>query len=117
MAYNIRRQSSILIVSLLITCVCSAQAQTAQEMNWMEAGKDAVRQKLKDPQSAQFQKVFFHRGKDNIPMTCGEVNSKNGFGGYTGFQRFVSAGREDATFVEAEVTSDFAMVWSRFCIE
>lgn len=37
---------------------------------------------LKDPDSAD---IRTHRGN------CGEVNSKNGFGGYTGFKRFIAS--------------------------
>ena len=40
---------------------------------------------LNDPASAQFQKESL-RGK----LLCGEVNAKNGFGGYFGFTRFIS---------------------------
>jgi len=47
-------------------------------------------------------------------MTCGEVNSKNSFGGYGGYQKFVSAGKAELTFLEEEV-SDFNVVWNRKC--
>ena len=97
----------------------SARAKSADDqgkkMMWMERGKDAVREKLKDSRSAEFRSVFFRRGSDGVPMTCGEVNSKNGFGGLTGFQKFVSAGQADMTFLEEEI-SDFYKVWNRFCV-
>ena len=83
----------------------------AQKIGWMDKGMDAVRSRLKDPGSAQFRKVYFRRGSDGIPMTCGQVNSKNSFGGMTGFQHFISAGREDLTFLEDEV-QDFAQLWN-----
>ena len=73
----------------------------ARELGWTERGTDEVRAKLKDPGSAQFRGVFFHRGADNVPMTCGEVNSKNAMSGYSGYQRFISAGRADLTCLEA----------------
>jgi hypothetical protein len=85
-----------------------------KKLGWMEKGMEAVKSKLKDPKSAQFRNVYFHRGADGIPMTCGEVNSKNSFGGYGGFQKFTSAGRSDLTFLEEEV-SDFDTVWNRLC--
>ena len=47
-------------------------------------------------------------------MTCGEVNSKNSLGGYVGYQRFVSAGKAELTFLEEEA-ADFSGVWNRFC--
>jgi hypothetical protein len=86
----------------------------SKKIAWMHKGIDAVKSRLKDPSSAQFRGVYFSRGADNMPMTCGEVNSKNCFGGYTGHQRFISAGQPDLTFLENEV-SGFADVWARFC--
>jgi len=85
-----------------------------KKIAWMERGMKAVRSKLKDGDSAKFRNVYFHRGSDGIPMTCGEVNSKNSFGGYTGFQRFISAGKPELTFIEEQV-EDFNTVWNRFC--
>ena len=85
-----------------------------KEMVWVEKGKDAVKARLKDPDSAQFKDVYFFRGKDNIPMTCGQVNSKNSFGGFSGFQHFVSGGSSELTFLENEV-KDFYKAWNRYC--
>lgn len=45
--------------------------------------KAAVLANLKDPDSAQFR---------NLNGYCGEVNSKNSAGGYSGFERFVAIG-------------------------
>ncbi len=43
---------------------------------------------LKDPESTQFRNEVF---KDNV--LCGELNSKNSYGAYVGFKKFIS-GRE-----------------------
>jgi len=43
------------------------------------AVRDAVRESLKDPDSAMFR---------NQVDGCGEVNAKNSFGGYVGYRRF-----------------------------
>jgi len=95
----------------------AAAEESSKEFAWVERGKDAVRAKLKDPDSAQFRNVRFHRGKDGVPMTCGEVNSKNSFGGYGGFQKFVSAGRAELTFLSEQMTDgDFVEVWNRMCV-
>ena len=85
-----------------------------KKIAWMNRGKEAVKAKLKDPSSAQFRSVYFHRGADGIPVTCGEVNSKNSFGGYGGFQRFVTAGKPELTFLEEQV-ADFGNAWNQFC--
>lgn len=92
----------------------SKVSEEAKEAIWIEKGKDAVRAALKDPDSAQFRNVYFKRGKDGIPVACGEVNSKNSLGGYGGYQKFVSAGKPELTYLEERV-SDFANVWKNFC--
>lgn len=88
--------------------------QMKKERLWVVKGKDAVKARLKDPQSAEFKDVYFFRGGDNIPVTCGQVNTKNSFGGYVGFQYFISSGSSELTFLENEV-DDFASVWNKFC--
>lgn len=82
---------------------------------WIVMGQDAVKERLKDPSSARFKDVFFHRGADNVPMTCGQVNSKNSFGGYTGYKRFVSAGKPELTFIDGDSVEDFSEIWNRLC--
>ena len=86
----------------------------AKKIGWMDRGMASVKQKLKDPKSVQFRNVYFHRGASGTPVTCGEVNSKNSFGGYSGYQRFVSAGKPELTFLQEQV-SDFTQVWNTLC--
>jgi hypothetical protein len=99
-----------------LLCACGGSSPEeypeAREIAWNNKGEDAVRSKLKDPQSAEFTEVRFS-DKGGKPMTCGYVNSKNGFGGYTGRQRFVAAG-DQLAFLEEE-GSDFQQIWSRYC--
>lgn len=69
--------------------------------------KEAILNTLKDPDSAQFQ---------NINGYCGEVNSKNSYGGYVGFKRYVSIDGavllEDSEGVDPET---FAIIWEAHC--
>lgn len=51
---------------------------------------------LKDPGSAQFKGEFI----SSMGWYCGEVNSKNGLGGYTGYERFISS--KDETHLESQ---------------
>jgi len=71
-----------------------------------------IRERLKDPKSAEFTNVHVYRG-GGVTAVCGYVNSKNSFGGMTGRQRFIVAG---VTVLEEEM-EDGGMqdVWSRFC--
>ncbi|WP_155951994.1 hypothetical protein [Pseudoxanthomonas suwonensis] len=92
-----------------------ADEKTRQAV-WIARGQDAVKAKLKDPGSAQFRGIYFHRGQDGVPITCGEVNSKNSFGGYSGFQRFISAGSAELTYLQEQMDArEFVTVWNRFC--
>lgn len=54
-----------------------------------EARRD-VAATLRDPASAQFREVRAHKQKDGTTAVCGEVNGRNAFGGYAGFQNFVT---------------------------
>jgi hypothetical protein len=85
-----------------------------RQQMWIRKCQDAVREKLKDSDSAKFKDVYFIRGRDKIPTTCGQVNSKNSFGAYSGFERFVSMGSADKTFLKSEF-KDFHNLWNRFC--
>ena len=81
---------------------------------FMQKGMAMTRLKLNDPQTAQFRHVFFHENADGVRVTCGEVNSKNARGEFGGFQKFVTAGSPDLTFIQAEVPA-FEQIWSQYC--
>jgi hypothetical protein len=56
----------------------------------VEASLSRVRAALKDPDSAQFQNI----GVVPLPsgaVICGDLNARNGYGGYTGFSPFVAS--------------------------
>lgn len=63
----------------LLPAACSSAKRDAEA---------AVKQRLTDPDSAQFQAVV-----EKGDYVCGEVNSKNKAGGYDGFRRFYVAER------------------------
>lgn len=80
---------------------------------WIVKAKDAIKGRLKDARSAEFRHLVVSRA-GGVPMVCGEVSSKNSFGGRNGFQRVVSAARPDLTFLEEDV-EDMDSVWRKFC--
>lgn len=45
---------------------------------------------LKDPESARFRNLFKFVGSRGATRVCGEINAKNSYGAYGGFQRFVA---------------------------
>lgn len=92
-------------------------ADVGRQSLWIVRSKDAIRQRLKDPDSAQFRNVRFYSGGPS-PVACGEVNAKNAFGGYGGFERFVASGTKLA-FVASDMTSPAEMdkVWKQMCVK
>lgn len=52
------------------------------------AFETSVRDKLKDPASAQFRHLRAYKDQEGFLVECGEVNGKNSFGGYTGFTAY-----------------------------
>ncbi|MBT2132708.1 hypothetical protein KK137_00040 [Croceibacterium sp. LX-88] len=94
-------------------------ADGGKQVAWIEVSKDAIRTRLRDPDSAQFREVHFYSG-GKAPVACGEVNAKNGFGGYTGYERFVAAGNVDGlAFLASDLTSSSEMdkVWETMCVK
>ena len=71
-----------------------------------------VREMLRDPESATFhgERVSSKLG---TPVVCGTVNAKNGFGGMTGDQRFISGG---ATALEEQMAKgEMDRAWAGAC--
>ena len=98
-----RLMTAIFVTSItsLLTTGCGQQAK-------VDEVKEAVRDRLKDPNSAQFSNVKVVEG-----LVCGEVNAKNSFGGYAGRQRFWGGkpqrfwgGKPELTFGQFVVLSD-----------
>lgn len=66
---------------------------------------------LRDPASAIITGEYFSR--KSLPALCGYVNSRNGFGGMTGRQRFISTG---AVVIEEEMApGEMDKAWAQFC--
>ncbi len=57
----------------------------ACESSEEKALKTFVASQFRDPQSTQFEKITYKDG-----VMCGEVNSKNEYGAYVGYKRFVA---------------------------
>lgn len=68
--------------------------------------KMALMNFLKDPNSAEVR---------NQNGNCGEVNSKNGFGGYTGFKRYIASPTVVAIEGENMSSSEFESAWNKVC--
>lgn len=86
-----------------------------KQLVWIAVSKDAVRARLKDPDGARFQNVIFHAYQGKTPVVCGEVNSKNSFGGYAGFQGFIASGKTQVHIQSDFRAGEFAKVWNEIC--
>jgi hypothetical protein len=93
-------------------------ADVSKQEYWIIQSKDTIRGRLRDPGSAEFRNLRFYSGGD-VPVTCGEVNAKNAFGGYTGFERFIAAGpNTDLAFTASDFAAGDSIdnVWDRLCV-
>ncbi|WP_141249457.1 hypothetical protein [Sphingobium sp. D43FB] len=93
----------------------SPYADLGKQATWNDAGKEAIKAKLRDPTSAEFQDVKFHLAFGKTPVSCGKVNAKNGFGGYGGYERFIAAG-DVITVLESEMApGEMDKTWEQLC--
>ena len=85
------------------------------DVTWRLVAERVVKERLRDPDSAEFSNMKVSPPTDDSPaIICGYVNSKNGFGGMTGPQRFIAGG---TVLIEEQVTAEqMQIAWSRFCI-
>lgn len=94
-----------LLPLLLMACDDpSPPTQQSREANAKSAAIRGAREALKDPESAQFRNVVAYPKTGGGYSVCGEVNARNGFGGYGGFERFAAAGSK--VYIESAVGSD-----------
>lgn len=85
--------------------------------------KEAITRMMRDPDSAVFGDVFFVNDRKSatgyyVPVVCGTVNGKNGFGGMTGQEHFVVVVSDaiQGMWIEGTTTQNvFAAEWNRFC--
>jgi len=77
-------------VVLVLTIVAGVWYSKSPSVAFREQ-RAFIADKLRDPESAQFRNE--HIG--SAGALCGEVNSRNGSGGYAGFTRFISRTADD----------------------
>jgi hypothetical protein len=87
---------------------------SGKQLAWNEVGQNALKNKLKDPESATFRNVEFYSG-GSVPVTCGEVNARNSFGGYSGFERFIAAGSQLQVLESEMAAGEMSKVWAQLC--
>lgn len=94
-------EKNILIIILLpLLFLGEAQTKTPGNTINFEKIRQAIKQKLTDPDSAKFKNMRLFNAGQKSELVCGEINSKNRFGGYTGFQPFAYAIDQSEGFFE-----------------
>lgn len=94
---NISRMRKILILSTLVIgaaltgCGEKKPKELSIDKKISQAAEEAIKLKLKDPESAQFRNVYVKKipTENNVHVMCGELNAKNSMGGYVGFKPFL----------------------------
>jgi hypothetical protein len=84
-----------------------------EDRQLMRNAETAMRDRLKDPESARFHDLVVARFS-GAPVVCGHVNAKNSFGGYSGKKAFVYV--SGAPIGEDDLAADaFNQQWNRLC--
>lgn len=73
----------------------------------------AMTAKLRDPDSAQYRNMAVRRTSSGQLHVCGEVNAKNGYGGYAGFERFIYL--STGSLVTRDIGQAFEQAWQNGC--
>ncbi len=92
-----------------------AQSKGPSKLAVMTLAERKVRAAMRDPEAADIRNTYIPQGAGYM---CGEVNGTNGFGGKTGYRRFI-AGAAAAMPVAIEVenmsATEFERSWSKLC--
>ena len=73
-----------------------------------------AKDRLKDPDSARIRGASLRKTiRKDVQAVCGEINSKNSFGGYVGYTRFFSASNEQVAFERDAL--HFSELWLEYC--
>lgn len=101
------------------TCIATAQPIPSRDAERVaNALRERLRAGLRDPDSALFRNetLSLSQDTDNVAISlCGEVNAKNAYGGYTGFQAFI-INREGILMIDgSEPRSAIPYAWPVWC--
>jgi hypothetical protein len=118
-AHAVSKAGALLLalVALLVLLAIAACGETPAQKKHREAtvltamGEKYVKEKIREPASAQFRNQFI--GKGGAP--CGEVNAKDAFGAYMGYQRYISVARELTMLAQDLPPDEFEESWQEMC--
>lgn len=108
------KQAKRLIVAI-VAIVALGVVLTGCTPSAVDKAKAAVAEKLRDPDSAKFRNVVSGTNSEGLDAVCGEVNGKNTFGAYSGYERFMTNTDAKFVYLESESARDFAIDWITKC--
>lgn len=83
----------------------------------VQAVRDGIRMRLKDPMSAMFSdQILAAVAPDGEITACGLVNAKNSYGGYTGLQVYIVL-LQGNTVVDATIDSSQYSIVENWCAQ
>lgn len=100
-------RTTIFIFSIfLIPIQTEAQTTTTIQHESVESTILQIKDRLKDPSSVQFRNIYINSLKTGATSVCGELNAKNSFGGYTGFNAFYQSNTDKEPIIYSESDSN-----------
>lgn len=83
----------VVVLMLMFTSDWRGSGRSVSDVQYKVAAKELIKQRLRDPSSAEFSALQVNRVPGRSTVVCGLVSSRNGFGGMSGPQRFISGDR------------------------
>jgi hypothetical protein len=112
-----RKRMWLLVLLAGSTAAVLMAAPVAKKSHLSATLESELRDHLRDPGSAQFRGEFLSLSDNQaepVKSLCGELNAKNGMGGYTGFAHFIIS-ETGVVVLEQSQPSGFAAVWATWC--
>lgn len=92
-----RRIVAVITAGLVAGCATVKTTPVAVTPDLEARTHAALRERLRDPESARFGPLRAVRTGDGDTLVCGQFNARNGFGGYSGPAPYAVAFRPDGT--------------------
>lgn len=102
---------SFVFVTIAATSAPKSKTAVPAKVDLIAQAHERVKDVLKDPDSAKFKGDF--AGKEGA--VCGYVNSKNSYGGYGGFMRYVATA--DRVMMDEGETWKMDARWFEVCAD